>query len=206
MNVTNVPSRLRRYRANNPYTHTLLFFFLDATWTVLKIVLVGAALFALWVVSNKWMTSQQKSPQEAAVLVKESSQQLESAEVGSDDDAADLDSDAIETDQSINTNSAVNAKPETPVASAPTGNTAATSESVTEITGANDDTVESQALKISAYSAVLFSSISDDDAKQTLINKDSTVLFIERQGEWIKVTTVDKRETGYVHSSQVIAD
>lgn len=73
---------------------------------------------------------------------------------------------------------------------------------VTSATPANDGS----ALKVTAYRAMLFDSLDHEDAKQTHLDKDSTVLFIERRGEWIKVTVPGTQLNGYVHSSQVIAD
>lgn len=242
MSVTNIRRRIKRYRAENPYSHTLFFYFLSASFAVIKIILVGAVLAALWVIGNNWMSSKQRAQKEAAVLAEGSSQQLESA--GEDFDATDTGlsknsivnnnltdrvgmirgddkaQDVILSDhqsapnikQSVpegpnsNKKIVVNAEPVISLSSVPTETGDGTSESVTENAVTSVVNTESRALKISAYRAVLFDSINSDDAKQTLIDKDSTVFFIDRKGEWIKVTIAATRETGYVHSSQVIAE
>lgn len=70
----------------------------------------------------------------------------------------------------------------------------------------NSATTPGPSMTITAYRAVLFDSIDSDNAKQTPLYKDSTVLFIERKGEWIKVITADTQQTGYVHSSHITTD
>lgn len=75
MSVTNVGKRLRRYRAENPYSHTLSFFFLDAFLGLSKIVLVGVVLIAAWLAGSAWMNAQQHSPQAIAIVAEEIKQQ-----------------------------------------------------------------------------------------------------------------------------------
>lgn len=66
---------LRRYRADNPYSHTLLFFFLDAAFGLLKIVLVGVVLASVWLIGNAWMKTSKHSPENTAMVVDEVEQQ-----------------------------------------------------------------------------------------------------------------------------------
>ncbi len=82
----------------------------------------------------------------------------------------------------------------------------ATVEPDTEPALANLSSATGPILKVTAYSAILFDSPNDTQSTQTPLDKNSTVILLERQGEWIKVITVDKQTTGYVHSSQVTAN
>lgn len=109
MIFTNVRRRLRRYRTENPYSHTLLFLCLDVFWDLLKIFLVGLVLVTGWFFSSKWMSSLQQSPQAEAVILDESRQPVvpvvarstEFTEIEKTDRVADAETDVATNDAKI---------------------------------------------------------------------------------------------------------
>lgn len=122
------------------------------------------------------------------ITVESSSEQTES------NDESEINSIAVDTSRADapGTDSRVIAMPK------PQTNTAAED--------TNQTSTDHNTFTVIAYRAILFDSIESEDAIQTSLIRGSTVSLIEQQGEWLKVTTADALQTGFVHASQVEAN